>query len=166
MKAARKIFWLTLFLGAISLETFSQGLPTNQQQVQQLGDHVFDLSEVMLHDVANPPAASRVYAYALLGAYQAALYANSKLPDISRKLKIDPQFERVTPPKKMNLSLCTNYALLEVGRQLMPSGYLLDEKKKALVDQVRKSEKLSEREAAQQVKYAMAVAGQVLDYAR
>jgi hypothetical protein len=166
MKKARKSFWLTMLAGAVASATFSQVPADRQQQLQELGDHVFELSEVMLHDVANPPAASRVYAYALLGAYQAARYAKGQLPDISHKFQVDPQFQSVAPPKKMNLPFCSNYALLEVGRQLMPSGYLLDEKKKALVDQLRNRENLSEREATQQVRYAMAVAKQVIDYAR
>ncbi|MDT0271047.1 hypothetical protein RM844_32740, partial [Streptomyces sp. DSM 44915] len=48
----------------------SPGNALLQQQLQLLTDDVFSLSEVMLHDVANPPAASRFYAYSLLGAYE------------------------------------------------------------------------------------------------
>ena len=41
-------------------------------------ENVFHLSEVMLHDVANPPAAGRFYAYALLGAYETLSAARGK----------------------------------------------------------------------------------------
>src|SRR5690349_21756168 len=57
-----------------------------QDQLKLLTDDVFSLSEVMLHDVANPPAASRFYAYCLLGAYESVFYAKGSLPDINKSL--------------------------------------------------------------------------------
>jgi len=54
----------------LSITSFAQKNDRRHEDVQLLTDHVFNLSEVMLHDVANPPAASRFYAYAMLGAYE------------------------------------------------------------------------------------------------
>lgn len=166
MKAGLKRLLQAVLFSAIASNSFSQENSANQQAVQALGDHIFQLSEVMLHDATNPPAASRVYAYAMLGAYQCVLYAKGNLPAISHKLKADPRFGPIAPPKKTDLSFCSNYALLEIGRQLMPSGYLLDEKKKELLESTRKTRKFSEREVGQQVRFAQAVAHQVIDYAR
>ena len=166
MKAVLRACALVVLFSVVSWNAFCQEGSARQQIVHAMGDHVFQLSEVMLHDATNPPAGSRVYAYALLGAYQCAFYENPKLVDISHKLKVDPRFSYIAPPKKMDLSFCSNYAMLEVGRQLMPSGYMLDEKKKELVEEFRRTRKLSEREAGQQVRFAMAVAHQVIDYAR
>lgn len=165
MKAFLRPCSMAIVFFVIAWNAFCQASDSGKA-VHALGDHIFQLSEVMLHDATNPPAASRVYAYALLGAYQCALYANPKLFDLSHKLKTDPQFPIIAPPKKMDLSFCSNYALLQVGRQLMPSGYMLDEKKKELVESLKKTGKLSERETGQQVRFAMAVAQQVIDYAR
>ncbi|MEX2235875.1 MAG: vanadium-dependent haloperoxidase [Cyclobacteriaceae bacterium] len=145
---------------------FSQSREGVQQDLQMLADNVFHLSEVMLHDGASPPAASRVYAYSMLGAYQAASLAKGSIPELNQNLKITPKIELVAPPKKLNISFCSNYAMLEVGRNLMPSGYLLDEKKKALVDHFKLTNNFSEREITQQVRYSMEVAKQVIAYAR
>lgn len=160
----RELQIAALFVAAAG-KCFSQDAD-RQAEVQSLSDHVFNLSEVMLHDATNPPAASRVYAYALLGAYETAFLAKPGLPDLNRKLKVTPGGGPLAVPKKMNLSFCSNYALLEVGRALMPSGYMLEDRKKELTEDFRKRAGFSEKEVALQVRYALAVAQRVIDYAR
>src|SRR5690606_16798119 len=67
------------------LAVFQAGGQTakRDRELQMLADHVFHLSEVMLHDATNPPAASRVYSYALFGARQVAAMAKGHLPQIN-----------------------------------------------------------------------------------
>ena len=43
---------------------------------------VFSLSMVMMHDVVNPPAASRFYAYAMMGAYEIVSQNNKTIPSL------------------------------------------------------------------------------------
>jgi hypothetical protein len=167
MKAAGKKVWIILVLQLVATSTFSQKeKDQNQEDLQMLADNVFNLSEVMLHDVTSPPAASRFYAYALLGAYEATFPLTDRLPDLNQKLTVNPRIPPVPIPKNINISFCANYAMLEVGRHLMPSGYLLDEKKKMLADHFKATKKLSEREIAQQARYAVAVARAVIQYAK
>jgi hypothetical protein len=158
--------WIAAFLLLSGLGASAQMSRGDEKELQMLADHVFHLSEVMLHDATNPPAATRVYAYSLLAAYEAASMAQGRLPFLNNKLTFPPPFRLVTPPKKIDLSFCSNYAMLEVGRALMPSGSMLEERKKALVDRFKRDKNFSEREMAQQVKFAMEVAGQVIAYAR
>ena len=131
---------LLLFLAVIN--AFGQKGAKHQQELQLLADNVFHLSEVMLHDVANPPAASRFYAYAMLGAYEAAFWTQKKLPNIDARLNVDPGIQAPTVPKNLNLSFCTNYTLLQVGRQIMPSGVMLEEKQKLLIEHFRRKKKM------------------------
>src|SRR5258706_2373192 len=131
---ARKFLLITSAILFVVLCAFSQKASQEPKDLQLLADNVFHLSEVMLHDVANPPAASRFYAYALLGAYEVTLFGAGQLPDINRQLKVNPGIRPPSPPKNFNLSFCANYAMLDVGRQLMPSGALLKEKQKNLID--------------------------------
>lgn len=142
------------------------GQNKHQEELQLLADHVFNLSEIMLHDVANPPAASRFYAYALLGAYEAALFGQHQLPDLNSKLNVNPGIQPITPPKTFNLSFCTNYTMLSVGRQIMPSGALLEENQKNLITYFRKKKKLSKEDVDQQIAYCEQIASQVVQYAR
>ncbi len=149
-----------------STEITAQSTVKHQEELQLLADNVFSLSEVMLHDVANPPAASRFYAYAMLGAYEAAFFGQHQLPDINLKLNANPGMESIVPPKNFNLSFCTNYTMLSVGRQIMPSGPMLEEKQKNLVAYFRKKKKISKENLDLQIQYAEQIAKQVLQYAK
>lgn len=159
-----RIFFLVFFLAAVC--AFGQKKGQHQQELQLLSENVFSLSEVMLHDVANPPAASRFYAYALLGAYEAAYCTQNKLPNINTKLNVDPGIQPPPTPKNLNLSFCTNYTLLQVGRQIMPSGAMLEEKQKLLVEQFKRKKKMSKEDIDEHIKYATEIARQVIQYAR
>ena len=46
---------------------------------QKIKPTVFHLSMVMMHDVVNPPAAARYYAYCLLGAYDIVSHYDQRL---------------------------------------------------------------------------------------
>jgi hypothetical protein len=159
-----RIFFLLFLITTIF--AYAQKGGKHQQELQLLADNVFSLSEVMLHDVANPPAASRFYAYALLGAYETAYWAQKKLPNINAKLNVDPGIKEPPVPKNFNLSFCTNYTLLQVGRQIMPSGAMLEEKQKLLIEQFRRKKKMSKEDIDQHVLYSEEIAKQVVQYAR
>ena len=166
MKRGVISFWLLCLTVVMCCTAMAQSRERNQQDLQRLADHVFHLSEVMLHDATSPPAASRVYAYAMFGAYQASSLAGGRVPELNRKLNIKPDIRPVTVPRELNVSFCSNYAMLEVGRQLMPSGYLLEEKKQALIDYFQKHQHYSGREMTQMVRFSMDVADQVMAYAK
>lgn len=137
-----------------------------QEELQRLSDNVFSLSEVMLHDVANPPAASRFYAYSLLGAYEAIFYAKGDIPTINTRLNDNPITNPPIPPAQPNLAFCANYTMLQVGKQIMPSGPMLEERQKKLVETFRKKYKLSKSSLEAHIAYCQEVASQVMQSAR
>lgn len=163
----RRIF---IILMAVSSFSVAFGQKDRQESLQIFTDHVFNLSEVMLHDVANPPAASRFYAYALLAAYEAAYLGapttQGRLPQINQKLRIKPSMKAPVTPKTYDLTFCSIYAMLQVGKQIMPSGIMLQEKQKALVDHFRRKKKISKVALEDQIRFAQEIAAQVIQYAR
>jgi PAP2 superfamily len=137
-----------------------------QNDLQRFADNVFHLSEVMLHDVTNPPAASRFYAYSILGAYETALMADHELMNINSRFNQNPNFKPVKIPKSFNLSFCANYAMLEVGRMIMPSGHLLEQNQNDLIDAFINSKRLTQHDINQNIRVAVDVAIQVINYAK
>jgi hypothetical protein len=144
----------------------TRGLSSRQQEAQLLTDNVFHLSEVMLHDVANPPAAARFYAYSLLGAYEAILPFTSSIPNINNRLHASLSITVESSPPEFDRAFCALYTMLDVGRQLMPSGQMLEQHQQALVAYFRKKRKLSVPQLTAQVQYARSIASQVVQYAR
>ncbi len=162
----RVVSLITSVLLFSATNLFSQKSQRRQEELQMLADHVFSLSEVMLHDVANPPAASRFYAYALLAAYEVAFFGQHQLEDVNLRLNINPEIKPPSLPKNFNLSFCSNYAMLQVGRYTMPSGALLEEKQHALDDYFRKNMKISRQDLEDQKRFAIDIAQQVIQYAK
>ncbi len=99
---------------------------------QELRPVTFALSEVMLHDVASPPVASRYFAYALLAGYETAARYQPKLSSLHDVLPGMPMILSFTPADSVFYPFASLWAILETGRQMMPSGYMLAEKQTAL----------------------------------
>lgn len=163
---AKTTVWLFAIGIAVSTSAVGQGNRNGERDLKMLTDHVFHLSEVMLHDALNPPAASRVYSYSMFGAHQAVQMAKGRIPLLNTKLHTPAVFNQVKPPAKVDPAFCASYVMMEVGRALMPSGYMLEAKKEALVEQCRKSNRFNDRDMTQQVRFAMDIAEQVIAYAR
>lgn len=155
---------IALLLSIFCFQARSQS--GHAQELQRFNDNVFGLSEVMLHDVANPPAAARFYSYALLGAYEAIHLLGKNVPDINRKLREDPQLKIPAIPPNADIAFCANYTMLQVGRQIMPSGPMLEEKQKKLVEHFRKKKKIEQTSLDAQIAFCQDIAMQVILYAR
>ncbi|MDJ1483726.1 vanadium-dependent haloperoxidase [Cytophagaceae bacterium YF14B1] len=159
---------ITTIICILSIVHFvsAQKKVSNEWLISDLTENVFHLSEVMLHDVASPPAASRFYAYSLLGAYEVVAESNNTFPDISQQFHTKPKFTLPSKPADLYLPFCANYAMLEVGRNIMPSGFQLEAKQKELIAKYQKKLKLSQTQINSNKTYAEAVAMQVLAYAK
>jgi hypothetical protein len=138
----------------------------DQREAQMLSDNVFHLSEVMLHDAAAPVAASRFYAYAIMGAYEAAHYATGRLPNLNEKFKVNPHIKPVAIPKNLNLALAANYTMLQVGRFIMPSGHLLEKNQHDLIRYFKKKRNVSEDDINDHIRYGQEIAKYVIAYAK
>lgn len=129
-------------------------------------DYTFSLSEVMLHDVVNPPAASRFYSYCMLAAYQAIYVIDKKNFDLQSALHVRPDFKDVEVPQCVSKELAATYAMLEVGRLLIPSGSLLEDVQKKLIRDFRKDYKFSSKCINENIAFASTIAMQVVEYSR
>lgn len=157
-------------LGALLLVTVltqsAQGQTSDRDQVDEFIRCTFSISEVMLHDVVNPPAASRFYAYSLLGAYKALNPTAENQKDLTAKFKSPFVITGIRTPSHFIPSFAAMYAMLETGRLILPSGYLLEEKQSELVTTFRTKYHESSKHLDENVVYAQAVASAVLKYSR
>ncbi len=99
---------------------------------------VFSLSMVMMHDVVNPPAATRFYSYATLAAYQIIVKHNPSIPGAATFIKSYPAINVQDSGRTYDYKVAAIYAILEAGKQLLPSGYLLTEDEQKLIDLYKK----------------------------
>jgi hypothetical protein len=149
----------------IALSPFAQGQRMSRDvELKLLSDNVFCLSEVMLHDVTSPPAAARFYAYAMLGAYEVALMSG-RVTDIRPLLKTNPGIAVPHTEVVPDLSFCSNYVILEIGRQLMPSGERLVKKKQELLKFYKGKSGYSPAKLKAYIKVCDDIAARIVGYA-
>ncbi len=124
---------------------------------------VFAVTMVMIHDVVNPPAAGRFYAYCLLGAHEIVAQHQKGVVSPARFVR---DFKPIVIDRsgRYEYQIAALYCILETGRLILPSGSMLDEEQQKLIDRL-KAEGHPESIIQQSVRVAQAVAKQVLTYA-
>lgn len=162
----KKLSLLSLLISTLITRISAQSPDIAHQEAAALfADNLFHLSEVMLHDVANPPAASRFYAYSTLAAYYASI---AKKPEAGplREFHTEPAVQIPEATGGYLPLFASIYAMLEAGRQLMPSGYLLEKEQQQLATLFKKEYKLSAQTLDVNIALATDIARQVIAYAK
>lgn len=136
--------------------------PAKPDIQKHLRPTVFAVTMVMIHDVVNPPAASRFYTYCLLGAHE-LIARHQKQIVAPSALVHEWTAVPVLTKEPYDYQLAALYCILETGRLILPSGERLDEEEKKLIVSLKK-EGYTQPLIDQSVAVAQTVAKQVLVY--
>jgi hypothetical protein len=147
---------ICLFLLILYNSAIAQQVPSVQQQV-------WSLTEVMYHDVVNPPAAARFYSYSLLTGYEILSQLETDLPRFQTSFKNYQVNGRLTRPNRINDELAVLYGILETGRNIIPSGYLLEETQTELIHSFSF---LKKREIDSSIAFAKRIAAYIVQYSK
>lgn len=129
----RKISLLIALLCTFSVQAFK----AKKEPTAYLQPAVFSLTMVMLHDVVNPPAASRFYSYSLLGAHEILAQHDKTIPSPITYIKGFPKFS-IQHSDEYDYHLAALYAILETGKRMLPSGFQLEEDQKKILESWKK----------------------------
>lgn len=132
--------------------------PAKEELRKHLQPAVFSVTMVMIHDVVNPPAASRFYTYCMMGAYEIVAANNSKIVSPAQFVKSHGEV-KITA-KEYDYQIAALYCILETGRLIIPSGYMLEEDQKKLIINLLR-EGYSQQSIDQSIAVAQDVAKQV-----
>lgn len=131
----------------------------------ELQPAVFSLSMIMMHDVVNPPAASRYYAYCTLGAYEIVAQNNATVPSLSSFVKSYIPITISEEKNSYDYRIAALYCIYETGRLMLPSGFMLEDEEKKFLEALKKK-KIDEKTIQQSVAVANAVAARVVAYSK
>jgi PAP2 superfamily len=134
-----------------------------QQQNASVQQEVWSLTEVMYHDVVNPPAAARFYAYSVLAGYEILSQLERNMPLFQKSFKNYPLINVSFNSSKINKELSALYGILETGRNIIPSGYLLEEKQDQLLQAFSN---LSKEEIDSSVSFAKRISQYIIQYSK
>lgn len=129
-------------------------------------DQVTDrMTDVMVHDVTNPPLAARFFAYACLSGYEVVAQHDSTYHSMAGVLNGFPTIEKPADLTSAHCQLSAALAMLATARKMQPSGTLLQACEDKLLDSCR-TLGFSDETIDQSKQYALAVSKQILAYAK
>ena len=102
-------------------------------------ESIHQISEIMIHDVVSPAVAGRYYAYISIVGYEViAKSETDRFLDLETKLNAFPHINQTMEGNKIDPSFGAVYAVLKMGEELLPSGYMLDSAVQTVVDKAQK----------------------------
>jgi hypothetical protein len=147
------IILLVIFFGTVSLPAGLAQKETKETEALLTGNmrpSIFAITMVMVHDVVNPPAASRYYAYIMLGAYDLVSQHDPAIVPPAAFIRHYPATPIVSggvdghsseglggADTAYDYRIAAAYSILETGRQMLPSGFMLEDEEKKFVQRLQ-----------------------------
>lgn len=129
-----------------------------------IGQITLQMTDVMVHDVTNPPLGARFFSYACLAGYEVVAQHDKAYPTMHGVLNEFPVIEKPAV-QDYSYQLSAALAMLETAKKMQPSGALLQSYQQALLDSCRKIG-FDEEVIAGSQEYAVAISKQILKYAK
>ncbi|AMR33589.1 haloperoxidase [Mucilaginibacter sp. PAMC 26640] len=131
-----------------------------------LDQTINSVSAVMIHDVVNPPAAARYYNYVMMGAYNLVALNNREILPIASFVKTYNQDNTITlAPGSYDYRIAAVYCMLETGKQMLPSGFMLQPDEDKYVALLKKNN-VSEAIIRQSIAAAVEMSAKIIAYSR
>jgi len=163
-----RAFMAFLFF-TLPLTSFAQRSLPQAEEVSLFLDNLFSATDVMVTDVASPTGAARFYSYLLLGAYivQSDLNPDQLSPTLYKGFISPFELKKESLPNRddLNVGFCSIYTLLEIGKEIMPSGKKLQQAQEDLLKTYQKRRIIPKKDMHRHIFYAEHIAAQVISYA-
>ena len=123
------------------------------------------MTDLMVHDVTNPPLAARFFSYACLAGYEITAQNDSTMKSMYGVLNQYPSIQKPDSIKGYDYRLAALLGMLETAKKMQPSGSLLSAYEDSFLDSC-KSAGYPVDVIDNSKKYAVAISRQVLTYAK
>lgn len=158
---------IILMLGIVGLLA---GCNPKSKQKQELGGEIIgqitsQMTDVMVHDVTNPPLGSRFFAYSCLAGYEVVSKFDTSYHSMHQVLNGFPEIEKPAPGAEISYHLSAALAILETAKKIQPTGKMLSKYEDKLVDSCR-TVGMSDEVIAASLEYALSVSKQIMKYAK
>ena len=167
--ARKKLFF---FVSLLFVFTAAQVLANNPKKsfpadANTYTQHVKKITDVMIEDVTGPCAAARYYTYANLASYE--ILKQQAPPENFLSfygiLNDYPDFSQIKTEQPIDVNFASLYALLRMGEELLPSGYLLEPHINQLKTDAGKKYRLKEAMIKASTVYADSIVDRMVKYA-
>lgn len=123
------------------------------------------MTDIMVHDITNPPLAARFYAYASLAGYEAISVKNPEVLSLRGVLNDYPEIKILVAFPNNHPQVGAVLAMIETAATMQPSGQDLYELKESFLDSCRHWG-FSERTLEDAMEYGKEISSEILAYAQ
>jgi hypothetical protein len=157
----KRILFLLLFFSAGAFAQRKKSVPA----YLEIAPAINAINMVMIHDVVNPPAAARYYAYGMLGAYHIVSGSNQQVPAAASFIRTFSLAKVTVPAKNYDYRIAAIYCILETGKNMLPSGISLQDDEDVYLENLRKN-KISKETIDQSVAVAKEISAQIINFSK
>lgn len=163
----RNTYYLALvFLFAVfNLSSCKQKKPEAEFTSNDISHIIMQMTDVMVHDITNPPLAARFFSYACLAGYEVAAAHDKAMVSMYGVLNEYPDIKKNDSIKDYNYQLAALLAMLETAKKMQPSGKLLDNYESRFLDSCIRIG-FEEDVINNSMAYAQSISKQILAYAK
>ncbi len=122
------------------------------------------MTDIMVHDVTNPPLAARFFSYSLLSAYEIVSKHDAKIPNMYGRLNNYPELS-IKAVDKSDYRLSALLAMMEISKKMQPSGSRMAAFQQKYIDSLKNSG-VDEELVDSSLSYAQKVTAAILAYAK
>ncbi|WP_018475596.1 vanadium-dependent haloperoxidase [Echinicola pacifica] len=156
---------LLIFLSLLLLASCEHQGSSPKMNPEWIGKVVEEMTEMMVHDVTNPPLAARFFSYACLSGYEVYSFQDSSLHSMHGTLNNYPKIKHPQEYKAYSPELASVLAMIHTASKMQPSGSDLQQYQASLLDSCRQIG-FDEERIAQSIAYAEDISTQILQYAK
>ncbi len=162
MRKALLFSLISITICACSIGKDKKPAELNSNDIRKV---ISQMTNIMIHDVTNPPLASRFFSYACLAGYEVVAQNDSSLQNMQGVLNgyTDPQKPQDSGEYSWQLSAIL--AMMKTASKMQPSGQLFVQYEKDFLDSCRRIGYSDDIIRSSQ-EYAMAVSKHIIAYAK
>lgn len=123
------------------------------------------MTEVMIHDITNPPLAARFFSYACLSGYEVIAQNDSSFKSMHGILNGYPAIQKPDSLQGYHVQLSALLAMMETAKKMQPSGKMINEYEQRFMDSCKKIG-FPEDMVDRSLNYASWVSKKILAYAK
>lgn len=159
----RNFIYALIFISGVHCNGKKDKLPelTNADIMGVVGR----MTELMVHDITNPPLAARFFSYACLSGYEIIAQNDSAFHSMQGVLNEYPVLSGTDSVSGYSYQVAAVLAMLETAKKMQPSGSRLQAYQSAFMDSCIKIG-FDENTISQSLKYAQAISKIILGYAK
>ena len=156
---------LLLHLIALSFASCKESSKPKEFTSKDISHIITQMTEIMVHDITNPPLASRFFSYACLSGYEIVSQNDSTSKSMYGIINDYPSIPKPDSIGVYSYQLASLLAILETAKKMQPSGKLLNDYQERFLDSCKR-EGFDEAVIEGSQKYANIISKQVLAYAK